>query len=64
MQRITTAEPTDDIIEVGIAALKAALNGAPEKAEAQEETVQESETPEELNDEPAAAPEQPVDEEN
>ena len=35
-----------------------------EKAEAQEETVQESETPEELNDEPAAAPEQPVDEEN
>ena len=31
MQRITTAEPTDDIIEVGIAALKAALNGVPEK---------------------------------
>jgi hypothetical protein len=27
MQRITTNEPTDDIIEVGIAALKAALYG-------------------------------------
>ena len=25
MQRITTKEPTDDIIEVGIASLKAAL---------------------------------------
>lgn len=33
MQRISTAEPTDDIIEVGIASLKAALEGAPEKPE-------------------------------
>ncbi len=31
MQRITTNEPTDDIIEVGIAALKAALYGVEEK---------------------------------
>ena len=30
MQRITTKEPTDDIIEVGIAALKAVVDGAPE----------------------------------
>ncbi len=33
MQRISTAEPTDDIIEVGIAALEAALYGVPEKKE-------------------------------
>lgn len=32
MQRITTNEPTDDIIEVGIAALKAALYGVEEIA--------------------------------
>ena len=39
MQRITTNEPTDDIIEVGIAALKAALYGVEEKnAEAVTET--------------------------
>lgn len=31
MQRITTIEPTDDIIEVGIQALKAALSGEPEQ---------------------------------
>ena len=30
MQRITTAEPTDDIIEVGIAALKAVITDNPE----------------------------------
>ncbi|MBQ7957293.1 MAG: DUF1385 domain-containing protein [Clostridia bacterium] len=36
MQRITTNEPTDDIIEVGIAALKAALYGV---EEANEETI-------------------------
>lgn len=30
MQRITTKEPTDDIIEVGIAALKAVVDGEPE----------------------------------
>lgn len=29
MQRISTAEPTDDIIEVGIASLKSALSGEP-----------------------------------
>ncbi len=33
MQRITTQEPTDDIIEVGIEAIKAALYGMPEKAD-------------------------------
>lgn len=38
MQRITTNEPTDDIIEVGIAALKAALYGVEEKTT---ETVRE-----------------------
>ncbi len=37
MQRITTNEPTDDIIEVGIAALKAALYGVEEKEETQPE---------------------------
>ena len=39
MQRITTAEPTDDMIEVGIASLKGALYGVeaePEKPEAPE----------------------------
>ena len=30
MQRITTKDPTDDIIEVGIAALKAVVDGEPE----------------------------------
>ena len=30
MQRITTKEPTDDIIEVGIASLKAVLTDNPE----------------------------------
>ena len=48
MQRITTKEPTDDIIEVGIAALKAVLDGeaetpaeqpAEESAEASEEAL-------------------------
>lgn len=37
MQKITTNEPTDDIIEVGIAALKAALYGVEEKDETQTE---------------------------
>ncbi len=39
MQRLTTSEPTDDIIEVGIESLKATLYGIPEKddtAEAEE----------------------------
>lgn len=40
MQRITTAEPTDDIIEVGIASLKAALNGAPEDEDAKDENAE------------------------
>ncbi len=40
MQRITTKEPTDDIIEVGIASLNAALYGVEEKDEA--ETVSEN----------------------
>lgn len=31
MQRLTTQEPTDDIIEVGIESLKAVLYGAPQK---------------------------------
>lgn len=37
MQRITTKEPTDDIIEVGIASLKVALNGL-EEEKPQDET--------------------------
>ncbi len=36
MQRITTKEPTDDIIEVGIASLKVALYGLPEENEENE----------------------------
>ena len=34
MQRITTREPTNDIIEVGIAALKAVINGSDEPVKA------------------------------
>lgn len=44
MQRITTNEPTDDIIEVGIAALKAALYGVEEKEETQPEVETEEQT--------------------
>ena len=47
MQRITTNEPTDDIIEVGIAALKAALYGVEEKAT---ETAVDAEEKEESSD--------------
>ena len=55
MQRITTNEPTDDIIEVGIASLKAALYGVEEKVEesasdaevSTEEDVEEAEITEE-----------------
>lgn len=47
MQRITTNEPTDDIIEVGIAALKAALYGVEEKSE---ETHPEAEIEESTDD--------------
>ena len=47
MQRITTAEPTDDIIEVAIAAMNAALTGEiPQVTEEASEEVTE-ETPEE-----------------
>ncbi len=38
MQRLTTQEPTDDIIEVGIESIKAVLYGMPEKKEETEET--------------------------
>lgn len=53
MQRITTVEPTDDIIEVAIEAMKAALTGeVPVKEEKAEETAADgdsetAETPEE-----------------
>lgn len=44
MQRITTVEPTDDIIEVAIEAMKGALTGeVPVKEEKAEETAEESE---------------------
>ena len=43
MQRISTKEPTDDIIEVGIASIKAVL---PEYTEVSEETSLESNTEE------------------
>ncbi len=56
MQRITTNEPTDDIIEVGIAALKAALYGVEEK----EETQLEAETEEQAE----SAVEETVESEN
>ncbi len=46
MQRLTTAEPTDDIIEVGIESLKAVLYGAEEKTE-DAETSSEGSLPEE-----------------
>mgnify|MGYP003310350586 CR=1 FL=1 len=36
MQRLTTQEPTDDIIEVGIESIKAVLYGMPEKAQEEE----------------------------
>ncbi|MBQ2812690.1 MAG: DUF1385 domain-containing protein, partial [Clostridia bacterium] len=39
MQRITTKEPEDDIIEVGIAAIKAVIN-PPEEAEKPEENTE------------------------
>lgn len=69
MQRITTNEPTDDIIEVGIAAIKAALYGVESKEETEagedsvsentDETViepqEENETSETVTDEPIDA---------
>ena len=62
MQRITTKEPTDDIIEVGIAALKAVLDEAPAaetgEAPADDAADDAAETP---ADEPAQEPdEQPT----
>ena len=42
MQRITTVEPTDDIIEVGIASLKAALYGVEEAVQDDEESEEET----------------------
>lgn len=41
MQRLTTKEPTDDIIEVGIESVKAVLYGVPEKT-TEEDTVEET----------------------
>lgn len=76
MQKITTNEPTDDIIEVGIAALNAALYGVESKAndevvevplfEIEEETEDETtETAEEVevSEEPEEVIEEPVVEE-
>ena len=43
MQRLTTNEPTDDIIEVGIESLKAVLVDVPEKSETQTQESEEEE---------------------
>ncbi len=43
MQKITTQEPTDDIIEVGIEAIKTVLYGPKEKVEQPESDVEEKE---------------------
>lgn len=59
MQRITTNEPTDDIIEVGIAALKAALYGVETKTE--ESSVADEVTDEEVTEETAASSEESTD---
>lgn len=71
MQRITTKEPTDDIIEVGIAALKAVLDGEDAKEaaeEAAEATADEQpaegsaeEAAEEAAEEPAETSAEPTD---
>jgi uncharacterized protein YqhQ len=52
MQRITTAEPTDDMIEVGIASLKGALYGVEREAEKPE--TPEPETEPAAEEKPAA----------
>ena len=52
MQRITTVEPTDDIIEVGIASLKAALYGVDED---EEESVQAVDPETEIEEDPVEA---------
>ncbi|MBQ4627369.1 MAG: DUF1385 domain-containing protein, partial [Clostridia bacterium] len=43
MQRITTVEPTDDIIEVAIEAMKACLSGEVPEKEAEEASADEEE---------------------
>ncbi|MBQ7653899.1 MAG: DUF1385 domain-containing protein, partial [Clostridia bacterium] len=76
MQRITTVEPTDDIIEVGIASLKAALYGVDDKKETEAEnedivesvgneaeTVVEEEISQESHFEPADVTDDDADEE-
>lgn len=76
MQRITTVEPTDDIIEVGIASLKAALYGVDDKKEIEAEnedivesvgneaeTVVEEEISQESHFEPADVTDDDADEE-
>ncbi len=42
MQRLTTQEPTDDIIEVGIESIKAVLYGMPEKKDSSDESVKDT----------------------
>ena len=58
MQRITTAEPTDDIIEVGIASLKAALYGIDDENQSVPDS---SDNDERLSFEPLSDYEQDVD---
>jgi len=48
MQRITTAEPSDDIIEVAAEALKAALNGLKQPPPAAETEAPETVPPENI----------------
>ncbi len=75
MQKITTNEPTDDIIEVGIAALNAALYGVEEKAsdevvevplfdieEENEEEITETAEEVEISEEPEEVIEEAVEE--
>lgn len=59
MQRITTKEPTDDIIEVGIASLKAVLDGEEDTQPSQSEDAAEPSATEEVSaaEEPAATAE-------
>lgn len=50
MQRLTTVEPTDDIIEVGIESIKAALYGMPEKTDTEYDTEKADKSDEESNE--------------
>ncbi len=54
MQRLSTKEPTDDIIEVGIAALSAVLYGFPEQAAPAEEQQTSAQAEESNSSQPAA----------